>query len=151
MPKKSRVIGLVLVTVLLVGCSYQQTTKILPTEKIKLGQGELVVELAVTQQEQSKGLSDRSSLGKNRGMLFVFSKPGNYTFWMDKMNFPIDIIWLNNGEVVGINDNVPPPLEPDARVQTVFPPQEIDLVLETAAGWAKDNAVKVGSKIEYLP
>ncbi len=150
MLKKSSLIGLGLVVILLAGCSAKQTVKQLPIQKIKLGQGELTVELAVTPGEQSKGLSGRESLSKDKGMLFVFDQPGNYTFWMAKMNFPIDIIWLRGGMVVGIDDNVLPPLKPDARVQTVLPPEEVDLVLETTANWAKDNLVNIGSRIEYL-
>ncbi|MBU1038778.1 DUF192 domain-containing protein [Patescibacteria group bacterium] len=151
MLKKSSLIGLSLVVILLAGCSAQQTLKTLPEKRIKLAQGELTVELATTPEDQAKGLSGRPFLNKNRGMLFVFGQSDVYTFWMDKMNFSIDIIWFYQGVVVGINSNVPPPLLEDPRVQTVTPPQPVDMVLETSAGWAKENNVKEGLKIEYLP
>ncbi len=62
-----------------------------------------------TPDERAKGLMSRPVLFEDEGMLFVFDKPGEYPFWMKNMNFPIDIIWLNEARrVVHIEANVPP-------------------------------------------
>ena len=55
------------------------------------------------------GLSGRSSLAENEGMLFIFDTPAVYEFWMKDMNFPLDFIWINNGLVVDLSEHIPPP------------------------------------------
>ena len=36
-------------------------------------------------------------------MLFIFSQPDFYPFWMKDMKFPIDIIWLDeNLQIINI-------------------------------------------------
>ena len=70
------------------------TTTLAPYVKIK----DLVihVDLAITPDEQSKGLSIKNTLNDSDGMLFPFDTPGDYSFWMKDMKFPIDIIWIDS-------------------------------------------------------
>ncbi len=61
------------------------------------------VDLAITPDQQAKGLSIKNTLNDNEGMLFLFNVPGEYSFWMKDMKFPLDIIWINsNHEIVHI-------------------------------------------------
>ena len=50
------------------------------------------VELAMSDVKKQLGLSGRSNLPEDKGMLFVYDKPNFYSFWMKDMLFPIDII-----------------------------------------------------------
>lgn len=68
--------------------------------KISIEDKEYTVEVAKTQEEKSKGLQDRKSLGKNEGMLFIYDKPQTVGFWMDKTEIPLDIIFINEDEEV---------------------------------------------------
>ncbi|MDP3645837.1 MAG: DUF192 domain-containing protein [bacterium] len=62
---------------------------------------------------REKGLSERSSLDPDEGMLFVFENDGMYSFWMKDMRFPIDIIWIStDGYVVDVRENVSPDTYP---------------------------------------
>ena len=54
------------------------------------------VDLAITPNQQAKGLSFRNTLNANQGMLFPFHTPGDYSFWMKDMKFPLDILWINS-------------------------------------------------------
>jgi uncharacterized membrane protein (UPF0127 family) len=46
-------------------------------------------------------------------MLFDMGKNGQYPFWMKDMNFPIDIVWLDNDfKVVEIGENIDPSTYP---------------------------------------
>src|SRR3989338_4893696 len=84
---------------------------------------------------RAQGLSGRPSLGENEGLLFVFSSPGNYGFWMKGLNFPIDIVWLNGDKIIGFSENLQP--EPEKNVFNLsiyYPPVEADKVLEINAG-----------------
>ena len=57
---------------------------------------EIPVEVADTLKKRSLGLGKRASLKKGWGMLFVFEKRKPHRFWMKDMQFPLDIIWLDN-------------------------------------------------------
>lgn len=61
------------------------------------------LEVANTFTSRQKGLSNRTELCSNCGMLFVFDREGKYPFWMKDTKIPLDIIWLNSKfEVVKI-------------------------------------------------
>ncbi len=67
------------------------------------------VEIADDYKSQKLGLTGRDSLGRDRGMLFVFGSESKRAFWMKGMKFPLDIIWINRDkEIVDIAGNVPP-------------------------------------------
>ncbi|OGI21289.1 MAG: hypothetical protein A2808_01330 [Candidatus Moranbacteria bacterium RIFCSPHIGHO2_01_FULL_55_24] len=68
---------------------------------------EYTLEVSRSEAERAKGLSEREDLCTGCGMLFVFEKPGRYSFWMRGMRFPLDIIWLDGEKVVWIERRVP--------------------------------------------
>lgn len=83
-------------------------------------------------------------------MLFVYSQPSIHQFWMKDMQFPIDIIWIDNGKVVGITDNVPPP-DPNTtlnQLPTYSSPQPVSAVLEVNAGYAAMYNIMAGDPVE---
>ncbi|MFH1462538.1 MAG: DUF192 domain-containing protein [bacterium] len=105
------------------------------------------VELAVTPQERSKGLMFRESLGEKEGMLFVYEKKGEYSFWMKNTLIPLDIIWMNEEkEVVFISENNEPCKEdPCSSIKT---PERAKYVLEIKGGFSKEIGLTVGDKLE---
>ncbi|NMB56409.1 DUF192 domain-containing protein [Candidatus Beckwithbacteria bacterium] len=116
--------------------------------KIRLNNTELMVEIADTPEKQEQGLSGRKFLAEGTGMLFTYAIPQKVIFWMPDMNFPIDIIYLKNNEVVQIEKNVPN--LPDIAKEKLpkYPSyQEIDLVLEVPAGWSEKNNIAIGDKL----
>ncbi len=102
--------------------------------------------LAKTPEEQTIGLAKFSKLQKNQGMLFLFSKPGNYSFWMKDMKFPIDIIFINGAKVVEVFENVPVSLNNNLPIYT--PTAKADKVLEINAGLVKKYNIKIGDLIK---
>ncbi len=119
--------------------------------KIYVGETEIPVEIADTFQKRQKGLSERKSLTEGEGMLFIFAqKDIQPPFWMKKMKFAIDIIWIDDNKIVQINENVPAP-EPDTPNSELkfYPPnQPIDYVLEVNAGFVDENKIKIGDDID---
>ena len=111
---------------------------------VQIGDAMLQVEIADTQEKKEKGLSDRESLQEDRGMLFLFEKPGRYGFWMKEMNFAIDIIWIDkNKSVIEITKNVDPKTFPEV----FYPKEAVQYVIEIQAGFTELNEIQLGDKI----
>ncbi len=110
--------------------------------------GKLIqAELVMSDQARAQGLSGRSNLNENQGMLFVFNTSGYYPFWMKEMNFPIDIVWLNkNWEIIDLTEN----LAPETYPNTVSSQAPAQYVLEIKAGMVKKLGIKIGQKIKTL-
>ena len=77
--------------------------------KVVVNGFDVMADVAVTGEQQTKGLDVKNNLTENQGMLFVFQQPDRYGFWMMGMKFPIDIIWLDsNGMVTHIEHSLKP-------------------------------------------
>jgi uncharacterized membrane protein (UPF0127 family) len=99
------------------------------------------VDAAITKGEKEKGLSGRTGLEKNTGMLFIFDQPGKYPFWMKDMNFSIDIIWLSaDKKVMYIKKDARPESYPEA----FGPEEDAKYVLEVPAGFSEENNLQRG-------
>lgn len=71
------------------------------------------LEIAQTIFEKSRGLSKRSGLCPNCGMIFVYQAESIYPFWMKDTLIPLDIIWVDGqGKVVDIKTGKPNDLTP---------------------------------------
>lgn len=102
-------------------------------------------EIADTRITRQNGLSNRESLGQDQAMLFIFSKAGHYNFVMRKMNFPLDIIFINNNTIIDIKKNLPPE---GAAPKIFYSAEEVsDMVLEINAGLSDDYNFNIGDKI----
>lgn len=108
--------------------------------------GNINIEISDNEITRDKGLSGRTSLAADAGMLFVFPIPGIYGFWMKDMNFPIDIVWMDmDHRVIAINSDVLPSSYPSS----IFPPKNISYVLEVNAGAAKEFGIIVGEILSF--
>ncbi|HEX9664656.1 MAG TPA: DUF192 domain-containing protein, partial [Patescibacteria group bacterium] len=79
-------------------------------------------------------------------MLFIFDKKDYYSFWMKEMEFPIDIIWIDDQTVVGIEKNIQPPAA--GRLFVYRPEQKVNLVLEIGAGLSDQRNIKIGDLVD---
>jgi uncharacterized protein len=114
---------------------------------LQIGDTRLMVEVRDTDEERALGLSGRTELGATYGMVFIFEYPGQPVFWMKEMQFSLDIIWVRNGEVVQIDEEVPHPTERQPQVATVSPRVPIDTVIEVVAGFVENNGIAVGDRV----
>ncbi len=113
---------------------------------IQLGRQTIRVSVADTESTRKQGLSGRSGLAGDEGMLFVFPKDGNYAFWMKDMRFSIDILWLSSdGVVVYMAQNV----SPDTYPQNFAPNTPARYVLELPAGYAGAHTLEIGDMVEF--
>lgn len=102
-------------------------------------------EIADTITARTRGLSYREKLADDQAMLFVFPIAGNYSFWMRGMKFPLDIIWITEDKIIGIEKNVPTPKRFELSVYA--PPELVDKVLEINAGLSDKLGLRVGDAI----
>ena len=89
--------------------NYLKTKTPLPFKKnptVTINGHKLHVTVADSQEEKEIGLSETKSLPQTKGMIFLFEKPGFYSFWMKNMKLPIDIIYINDDQIVTIQNNV---------------------------------------------
>jgi len=106
------------------------------------------VEIAMSQRERTEGLMFRKSLEQDKGMLFVFDKDGEYSFWMKNTLIPLDIIWMNgNKEAVFISRNSQPCNTGDCL--SIRPGVEARYVLELNAGTADNIGLLLGEKAVF--
>jgi len=121
----------------------------LPTEPFAVDGATFTVELATTTLNQSRGLSYRPSLAANAGMLFIFGSGSVQTFWMQGMNFPLDMIWISGTTVVGVSQNVPAPAPGTQpwELPVYSSPPNTDKVLEVNAGTAAKYNIKTGDTV----
>jgi uncharacterized membrane protein (UPF0127 family) len=124
----------------------------LPTKQFMLGTHTLTVEVADTALTRMRGLSGRTGLAPDHGMLFVFPTAGSYGFWMKDMQFPLDFVWIADGTVVGITPDVPAPTSSMlSALKTYYPPSAVDTVLEIKTGEAARIGVAVGAPARFVP
>lgn len=121
---------------------------------IKINDQYIVAEIAKDEASRNKGLSGRDSIGLNEGMYFIFDAPDSYGFWMKGMKFSIDIIWILNGKIVGFENNIQPPADPntpDSALKNYLPPEPVDRVLELHAGRVGLLKASVGDSVLVKP
>lgn len=105
----------------------------------------LRIEYATTTVARERGLSGRSTVPEDYGMLFVFVEEGKYGFWMKDMLVPIDIFWLDSqGQVVWVEREITPATYPNV----FYPPVPVRYVLETVAGFASLHHIATGTLLE---
>lgn len=103
-------------------------------------------QLAQTSEEKQRGLCCRDSLPENSGMLFVYSQPGNYRFWMKDTRIPLDMYWINRQrKIVHIEHSV----QPDSYPKRFSSPVPAQYILETNAGFAKKHHIQVGDVADF--
>lgn len=107
---------------------------------------DLSVETAKTQAEVQQGLSGRTTIGSD-GMLFYIDPPQMVTFWMKEMLFPIDIIWILDGRITGIERAISTPADLKTGLPTYSPPTVASFVLEVPAGFSSEYGIAVGDAV----
>lgn len=109
--------------------------------------GAIGAEVASSMISRSLGLSFRKIIKGNEGMLFIFSSAHRPTFWNFGMRFPIDVIWIRDSLVVGIEEDIPPMKE---GVRIFTPKDNVDSVLEVPAGTARRMGIGLCDKIDIV-
>lgn len=117
--------------------------------KITVNGFEILADVAITNEEQTKGLSIKEHMNEDEGMLFVYDRPLRQGFWMKDMKFPIDIIWLNGtGSIVHIEENLQPCIS-SLECPSFSPDEDAQYVLETVAGFSRKHQLEKGTEVDF--
>ncbi len=115
------------------------------TAQAQMGGQMIQLEVAQTPDQQEIGLMNRTAIAADRGMLFPFNPPRPVQFWMKNTIIALDMVFLRQGKVIAIADNVPPC---QADPCAVYGPRApIDQVIEIRGGRAQEIGLKVGDRV----
>lgn len=137
----------------LMSCSHSETTRKgdapLGTGTVVLEAGgrtlRVLVEVARTPEQRTKGLKYRKDLGAYRGMIFLFDEDEVQSFWMQDTYIALDMVFISrNLEVVGVVENAQPLTTTSRKVGA---PSRY--VLEVRGGFAKEHGVKAGTRVRF--
>jgi hypothetical protein len=111
----------------------------------KTGVHPFMVEMALTPEEQAKGLMFRRSLPEGQGMLFDFKEERELTFWMKNTYVPLDMIFIRgDGTILRIARNTTPLSE--KMIPSGGPARA---VLEVVAGTARKLGIAPGDRVAH--
>ncbi len=112
---------------------------------VLIDQKKISVEIASSPDELYRGLSGRTNLCADCGMLFDFPDSEEQEFVMRDMKFPLDIIFINKGRISRIAADLPPEGKTPRAVYTSGGPA--DQVLEVNGSYAARNNFQIGDEV----
>jgi len=122
----------------------------LDISQITIENVEFSIELVKTPEERKKGLSGRTELCDQCGMLFIFENDDYHPFWMKDTLIPLDIIWIDkNWQVVDFIGFAQPQGVRTNEELPIYQPQKMArYVLELPGGTVKKiRGFKIGSEV----
>jgi len=117
----------------------------LPTITLSAGGQTVRADVAATDAARETGLMHREKMGRNEGMLFVFSYVGYHSMWMRNTPLPLSVAFMDEaGRILSIHD-----MEPfsESIHQAAGPAR---YALEMHKGWFAQHKVKIGDAVKGL-
>jgi len=115
----------------------------LATMKIFLGKEEMVAEVAQTSVQIMTGMMYRTNMLENEGMLFVFNRPHQASFYMRNTVIPLSCAYIDSeGTILELHD-----MKPLDESSIPASSDRIQIVLETKQGWFQRHNIGPGTLI----
>lgn len=103
------------------------------------------VEIADNNEERATGLMNREYMGQFAGMLFVYDRPQQVSFWMKNTLIPLDMLFIDEtGVVLRIHENAIP-----LDLTGIPGGDRIQYVFEINGGVASMLDIEVGAQIRH--
>ncbi|MEK6953215.1 MAG: DUF192 domain-containing protein [Nanoarchaeota archaeon] len=135
--KRYKLIILTLFLIVLIGCSSSNYVEI-KGKKIN-------IEIADTKEEQILGLMYRDKLDENSGMLFVYNASEVRNFWMANMQFPLDLLFINEDKKI---IKIEPASLCENKICNIYSSNVPAMyVLEVNAKFSEENNIKAGDLV----
>jgi uncharacterized protein len=115
----------------------------LPMIKLWLGPKEILAEQAYRPEQVQAGLMFRKEMPENEGMLFIFSRPHQASFWMRNTVLPLTCAYIDSaGIILEIRDMIPLNETPIEAAS-----DQVQYVLEMNQGWFARNQITPGTVV----
>jgi len=112
---------------------------------VKVGPHPVRVEV-VTGDQVYRGLMYREKLGRDEGMLFVYSEPAYLSMWMKNTLIPLSVAFIDaQGTILNIHDMEPQTLDSHQSAGPAV------YAIEVNKGWFDAKKVKAGDKVTGIP
>lgn len=113
-------------------------------ETLFVDQYQVEARIAITPEEQHKGLQGVRALGENEGMLFIFIQKQKVCMWMKDVPIDLDVGFFDeNGRLIDVHQ-----MKTQTR-NTHCSPQEIKWALEMPGGWFEKRKLREGAQLRY--
>jgi uncharacterized membrane protein (UPF0127 family) len=112
--------------------------------EIRVADTRVRMQFAVRDDEMQRGLMERRDLGPTDGMLFVYARPQQMSFWMRNTPTPLDIGFFDpNGTLIEIYA-----LHPFDETGVRSRSSNLLFALEMNQGWYRENGIKPGAHLD---
>jgi len=146
--KKSLVLSLIILNACftaaaVAACASQKLeTTVLTIQRADSTPVEITVEMARTDEEKAQGLMHRKKLPDGQGMIFIYDRDQQMSFWMKNTVIPLSIAFIaSDGRIIEIRDMQP------LDLSAVKSSRSVRYALETPQGWFDRAGVKPGDYI----
>lgn len=113
--------------------------------RTKAGTHAFEVELAVTDDQQRKGLMYRRKMPANAGMLFLYDNGSRVTMWMSNTYIPLDMLFIAaDGRITHIVERTVP-----LSTELIGSNGPVRAVLELNGGTASRLGIAVGDMVRH--
>ncbi|OWY64670.1 hypothetical protein B7486_45945 [cyanobacterium TDX16] len=113
--------------------------------KAQISGQEIELEVAQTAQQQSMGLMYRGELSETRGMLYTIDPPRPVKVSMQNMRFPVDVVYLQNGQIAAIQVEAQPC---DAIACPTYSSKvTVDQMIQLRSGATAESGLEVGDRV----
>ncbi|MGL5632356.1 MAG: DUF192 domain-containing protein [Azovibrio sp.] len=107
-----------------------------------IGFHRIEAEVASTQEERMQGLMQRTRMGTNKGMLFVFPTAQRHCMWMKNTLIPLAVAFIDdNGTIINIRE-MPPQTENNHCADA-----PARFALEMNQGWFSTRGIEPGTTL----
>jgi uncharacterized protein len=121
-------------------------------EKLEIGAQVLNIEVARTNEQLEHGLMFRHALAEDAGMLFVYHRPIELSFWMKNTFIPLSIGYFDaNKELIDIQDMAPMKSEMQTDTPSYRSRGLAQYALEVNQGWFQRHNVGLHARFAELP
>jgi uncharacterized protein len=155
-PQEALTIARLLFLLALAGCSAGQAEgrdaaapdalRIPVTIQTDSGERSFASEVADSHEERMRGLMFRTSMKDDEGMIFLFPREEQLSFWMRNTLIPLDMIFVKaDRTILGVVENAQPRTDTPRFVQG-----KSQFVLEVNGGLAKKLGIKAGQAVSFF-
>jgi len=117
--------------------------------RIRAEENTLKLKVAYSMTAQEHGLMGVSALLDDTGMIFVYEKPENLSFWMKNTLIPLSIAFVeSDGKISAIYDMYPQPGVKDNELAIYTSPTQVKYAIEAPLGWFALKDIKRNSYVK---